>query len=629
MKVKKLLFGFCLAGCLVNSALGEWKPVEGKMLTPWGQKLEVASLWQEYPRPQLRRESWANLNGLWRYGMVGKDAVKPESWDGEILVPFCPESALSGVGRLLEPDQALWYERELAAKPVSGKRTLLHFGAVDYRTAVWVNGKEVGQHVGGHTPFSFDITDALNPSGNRLVVRVEDATEGYQLRGKQALKPQGITASRVSGIWQTVWLEEVPGRFIEDLDYGMETREKTTAPGKVATATVLKVTPKLAGTPLKNEKVRITVSFGGKTVATGQGGGELSIEIPEPKLWTPDTPSLYDVKAELLDAKGKAVDSVESYTALRQVSRIVDAYGQPKLALNGKEIFLLGPLEQGWWPDGLLTPPSDEAMLADLKFLKAAGFNMLRKHVKVEPSRYYYHCDRLGLVVWQDHVNAGLGPKDPPIGASPNWIRLRPDPQDATWPDDAHQQWVAEYKAMVDHLRDHPSIFIWCPFNEAWGQHRSMEIGQMAKEYDPTRLVCHASGGNFWPVGDIASQHNYPNPRFPMDDPRFKNMIKVAGEMGGYGLSLEGHTFPSGRKDWSYRTAKSLDEWQSFYRMTLEELTPLRANGLSAAVYTQAADFENEVNGFQSYDRVTKVDPAWLKSLNEALITGERFGARR
>lgn len=601
-----------------------------KMFTLGNGRVDASSIWTEYPRPPLRRESWTNLNGLWWYGIVGKDAAQPETWDGEILVPFCPESALSGVGRLLEPDQALWYERELVAKPVSGKRTLLHFEAVDYRTTVWVNGKEVGQHVGGHTPFSFDITEALNTSGNRLVVRVEDATEGFQLRGKQALKPQGITASRVSGIWQTVWLEEVPERFIEDLDYLTEFPSVATGPDKAPGVTVLKVTPTLKGEPLKNEKVRITVSFGGKTVATGQGNGELRIEIPEPKLWSPDTPSLYDVKAELLDAKGKAVDSVDSYTALRQVSKIVDAYGRPKLALNGKEIFLLGPLEQGWWPDGLLTPPSDEAMLADLKFIKAAGFNMVRKHVKVEPSRYYYHCDRLGLVVWQDQVNAGLGPKDQPIGASPNWIRLNLNPQDASWSEEAHQQWVIEYKAMVDHLRDHPSIFIWCPFNEAWGQHRSMEIGQMAKDYDPTRLVCLASGGNFWPVGDIASQHNYPNPRFPIDDPRFKNMIKVAGEMGGYGWPLEGHQFPSGRKDWSYRTAKSLDEWQSFYRHTMNELMPLREVGLSAAVYTQAADFENEVNGLMSYDRVPKVDPAWLKPLNEALIKGERFaGARR
>lgn len=621
----KAFFVGCFAICSAYCAFADWEPMAGKMLTSWGEKLNAASVWQEYPRAQLRREKWANLNGLWNYTITGKDAGQPETWGGEILVPFCPESTLSGVGKLLEPDQALWYQRELAVKPAGSNRTILHFEAVDYQTTVWVNGKEVGKHVGGHTPFAFDITDALNPSGNRLVVRVEDATEGYQLRGKQSLKPQGITASRVSGIWQTVWLEEVPGRFIEDLDYGMETREKTIAPGKVATSTILKVKPKLAGKALKNEKVRVTVSFGGKTVANGQGAGELGIEIPEPKLWSPDSPSLYDVKAELLDAKGKPVDVVDSYTALRQVSKIVDAYGRPKLALNGKEIFLLGPLDQGWWPDGLLTPPSDEAMLSDLKFIKAAGFNMVRKHVKVEPDRFYYYCDLLGLAVWQDQVNAGLGPKDPPLGASPNWIRLTPNPQDATWPDDAHQQWVTEYKAMVDHLRDHPSILIWCPFNEAWGQHRTMEVGQMAKEYDSTRLVCIASGGNFWPVGDIASQHNYPNPRFPMDDPRFRDFIKVAGEMGGYGLPLEGHHFDSGRNDWSYRTAKSLDEWKSNYRRTIEELMPLRAAGLSAAVYTQTSDFENEVNGFQSYDRVPKVDPAWLKPLNEKVITGEQF----
>ncbi|RYD23029.1 MAG: glycoside hydrolase family 2, partial [Verrucomicrobiaceae bacterium] len=383
----------------------------------------------------------------------------------------------------------------------------------------------------------------------------------------------------------------------------------------------LLVKAKLAGPALAGEILRVAVSFEGKEVVTAKGEpGKLLIAIPDAKWWTPDTPHLYDLTVELLDGTGKVIDTVQSYTALRTVGKVRDERGHLKVALNGKEIFLMGPLDQGWWPDGLLTPPSEEAMIADLKFIKAAGFNMVRKHVKVEPARYYYHCDRIGLAVWQDQVSAGMWERDEPKGASPPWTRLEPNPKDASWPEEARQQWIKEYKEMVDALRDHPSILIWCPFNESWGQHDSMEIGKMAKEYDPTRLVCLASGGNFWPVGDIASHHSYPDPQFPVDDPQFKDFIKVVGEMGGHGWAVEGHQWKSENKSWSYSMPDSLDQWKTRYEWTMSKMKDLREGGVSVGVYTQTSDVETEVNGLLTYDRVPKVDATWLKAVNDQVM---------
>jgi beta-galactosidase/beta-glucuronidase len=631
----------------------EWQLAGSPMLTKWGRELKLEQVWSEHPRPQLQRKSWTNLNGLWSYAVAGKGddetgrvrllsagkgeveaTVRSQLLSGEILVPFCPESSLSGVGRLIEPGESLWYQRALPAKPVAGERTLLHFEAVDYETTVWVNDKEVGNHVGGNIPFTFDITAALTDGPNQLVVRANDATEGYQLNGKQALKPGTITYTRVSGIWQTVWLEQVPERYVEDLDFEtvVETPEARDqdqgVEEKTGMRTSLLLKAKLGGVPVADENVRVTVSFGGKEVAVGKGSGKLAIEIPEPMWWTPDKPNLYDLKVELLDGGGKILDSVQSYTALRTVGKVRGAGGHLQIALNGKATFLYGPLDQGWWPDGLLTPPSDEAMLSDLQFLKAAGFNMLRKHVKVENSRYYYHCDRLGIAVWQDQVSAGLGSIGTPADVSPRWTRMNPNPKDAIWPEEAKKQWIAEYKEMVDHLHDHPSILIWSLFNEAWGQHDSLELGKMAGEYDSTRLVSIASGGNFWPVGDIASQHHYTEPEFPFADPRFENFIKVCGEMGGYGLAVEGHLMNPAAKAWGYggKTVPLFD-WKVSYSATANQLASLRDQGLSAGVYTQTSDIVNEVNGLLTYDRVPKVDAAWLKKINDAVIRG-RTGSR-
>ena len=621
--------------CSLQAATAEWKPVGGKMLTPWGSNLDPTAVWAEYPRPQLQRKNWTCLNGLWSYGIGGKEeedaTVRSRLLMEKILVPFCPESPLSGVGKLIESGQSLWYQRSVPAMPVAGERTLLHFEAVDYETTVWVNDKEVGKHIGGNTPFSIDITPALTDGENKLVVRVNDATEGYQLNGKQALNPGGITYTRVTGIWQTVWLEQVPERFVEDLDFETVVEEEKpeardqTQDIQEEKKVFLAIRSKLTGSPVSGEKLRVAVSFDGEEVASGTGSDKLAIAIPEPKWWTPDHPNLYDLKVELLDGAGKVLDTVQSYSALRTVGKVRGNGGNLQIALNGKETFLFGPLDQGWWPDGLLTPPSDEAMLSDLQFLKAAGFNMVRKHVKVENARYYYHCDKLGIAVWQDQVSAGLGSGGAPEGISPKWTRMAANPQDATWPEDAKQQWITEYRAMVDALRDHPSILIWSLFNESWGQHDSMELGKMAVAYDPTRLICIASGGNFWPVGDIASEHHYTEPEFPFADPRLQNFVKVCGEMGGHAWAMDGHVMNPELKKWGYGGApKSEAEWKECYSRTALQLGQLREQGLSAGVYTQTSDVENEVNGLLTYDRVPKVSAAWLKSMNDRVVQGRK-----
>ncbi len=594
------------------AAHAEWKPAGNKIMTQWAKDVTPDNAWDEYPRPQLQRENWTRLNGLWNYTITPKDAAEPGAWAGEILVPFCPESALSGVGKQLGPDQALWYERSFVTKKNEGKRTLINFEAVDYECTVWLNGKELGKHVGAHTPFSFDATDALKDGGNTLRVKVLDATGGFQMLGKQKLDPEGIWYTRVSGIWQSVWMEEVNARYIESISYDCD----------IKTGTII-VKPKLVGPQAAGESMNVLVeknTAAGVVLPPAGNPIETPVQISNPELWSPDSPKLYKIRI-VITSGGKITDLVTSYTALRELGKAKDKNGNWRFTLNGKPIFHWGPLDQGWWPDGLLTPPSEEAMISDIDFLKAAGFNMIRKHIKVEPRRYYYHCDQVGMMMWQDQVSMGRGPQTEPKGSNPPWTRMEPNPQEGQWPDAAHEQFVTEYKRMVDHLRDEPCIVSWQPFNEAWGQHRTMDTGKMAADYDKTRAINIASGGNFWPVGDVADEHAYPDPAFPLGDKRFDDYIKVVGEFGGHGWPVKDHLWDNSKDNWGYGgLPQSLDEWKARYSKSIDVLCGLRRQGISAGVYTQTTDVEGEINGLRTYDRIDKVPPAWLKTLSDKLL---------
>lgn len=592
-----------------HAADKSWQPVPGRMNTPWTSKVTPSNAWSEYPRPQFERKDWINLNGLWDYAVTAKDAGMPAEWQGKILVPFCLEATLSGVGKELQPDQALWYRRSFAAKPKDGRRVLLNFEAVDYHATVWVNGRQVGEHIGGNTAFTFDVTDALKKGANELVIRVWDETGGTQLRGKQTLTPGSIWYTRVSGIWQTVWLEEVAATHLADV-------KMTTA----ISPAVISITPNIAG-DAANAKVRVTATFKGRKVASVEGAGELKLPIADAKLWSPAHPNLYDLRLELLDAKGKVVDAVKSYAGLREVGRVKDAAGHWRFTLNGEVIFHWGPLDQGWWPDGLLTPPSDAGMRWDVDYLKAAGFNMIRKHIKVEPRRYYAHCDRVGMLLWQDQVSGGTGKSSGGQELSPKWTHLSPNPKDAEWSDEAHAQWMTELKRMMNQLHNHPSIVVWVPFNEAWGQHRTMAVGEFAVAHDPTRHINLASGGNFWPAGHIADEHKYPDPGFPFEQTRFNDYIKVVGEFGGHGWPEAGHLWREDKRNWGYGgLPKTKAEYLERYEKSLGILVDLKAKGISGGVYTQTTDVEGEINGLVTYDRkVMKIPAARLAELHRQL----------
>ncbi len=596
----------CLLAMSTLPALADWQPVKGKMMTKWGKELKPDAVWQEYPRPQLERAGWTNLNGLWDFSVTPKDAAQPAEWSQKILVPFCPEASLSGIGHLTEPTEALWYKRSLPG-PTVGKRTLLNFEAVDYSATVWVNGQPIGSHTGGSTAFSFDITAALKPVGNEIVLRAYDATENAQLSGKQRLKPEGIFYTRVSGIWQTVWLETVAERSIQDLDFVTDIK-----------AGSIEITPKLRGTPIVGEKIRATATRKSQVVTEGSGTNKILLTLPNAELWSPSEPNLYDLNVELLDANDQVLDSVKSYFALREIGKVKDAQGHWRFTLNGKPIFHWGPLDQGWWPDGLLTPPSDAAMISDVDFLKAAGFNMIRKHIKIEPRRYYQHCDKVGMLVWQDQVCMANSAEAKPAP----WTRLSRDPKEGVWPAESEKQFAIEYRAMVDQLRKHPSIVVWNVFNEAFGQHDTLEVGKMAVEYDKTRLVNVASGGNFWPVGDVADDHQYPAPGFPLGDLRFSEFIKVVGEFGGHGMAVPGHLWDKDSPNWGYNgLPKNHDEWKSRYARSIHILKRLRGHGIGGGVYTQTSDVESEINGLMTYDREQKVPISWLKPLSDELLS--------
>ncbi len=587
-------------------AQNAWKRVPGTIATPWADSVYPKHVLDAYPRPQMQREQWTNLNGLWDYAILPKTAGQniPATYQGQLLVPFAVESSLSGAGKTVGKDSVLWYHTVLQlTNPKNKQRTLLHFGAVDWQATIYVNGKEVGSHEGGYDPFTVDISSALiKGSKQELAVRVWDPSDdGPQPRGKQVKKPAGIWYTPVTGIWQTVWLETVPETYITALRSTTDL-DKATVTINAAIETLQPGDQLLVSA--WNNKEKIAEYTGSET--------NITLHIPDPKTWSPDHPFLYDLQVSIL-RKGKLIDQVKGYFAMRKISIAPDSHGIQKMMLNNKFCFQYGPLDQGWWPDGLYTAPTDAALKYDLLQTKAMGFNMIRKHVKVEPARWYYYCDQLGILVWQDMPSGDLG----------NHWENRPGVLGRATDKDRTPESIAIYHREWNHIMDalypFPCIVVWVPFNEAWGQFNTVEIAKETMQKDPSRLVNSASGGNFYTVGHIIDLHNYPDPAMPRPDVFGSRQALVLGEFGGLGLPMEGHTWQSS-KNWGYQSFKNQEELFQRYLTLTDKLQELIKAGLSAAVYTQTTDVEIEVNGFMTYDRkVLKMPLQHLHEVNTAL----------
>lgn len=598
--MKKNFLTMLLALALCGSTFAQWKPAGDKIKTSWGEQLDPKNVLPEYPRPIMERNDWKNLNGLWKYAITKKGDPTPAAYQGDILVPFAVESSLSGVGKMINEKEELWYQRTFDIPSAwRGKQILLHFGAVDWKAEVWVNDVKVGEHTGGFTPFYFDITSVLNKGNNDLVVKVWDPSDrGEQPRGKQIANPHGIWYTPVTGIWQTVWLEPVATQYITNL--------KTTPDIDNNSVKV-----EVAANTTSADKVEVKVFDGKNLVAKGAALNGVPVELTMPanaKLWSPDSPFLYNMEVTLYK-DGKAIDQVKSYTAMRKYSIRKGQNGITRLQLNNKDYFQFGPLDQGWWPDGLYTAPTDEALVYDLKKTKDFGYNIVRKHVKVEPARWYTHCDQLGLIVWQDMPNGGPSPQWQARNYFNGTEVIRSAASEANY--------RKEWKEIINCLYSYPSIAVWVPFNEAWGQFKTPEIVAWTKEYDPSRLVNPASGGNHYTCGDILDLHHYPGPNMFLYDPR---RATVLGEYGGIGLVVEGNTWVNDKKNWGYVKFNTSDEVTNEYIKYGKHLLELIRKGFSAAVYTQTTDVEGEINGLMTYDRkVIKMNEAKVREINQQI----------
>ena len=564
------------------------------MKTPWTDQVDRNQPLPEYPRPQLARADWMNLNGPWDYAITA-GTRQPAAYEGSILVPFSPEAELSGVGRSLKSGECLWYHRQvLIPAQFGGKRLLLHFGAVDQTATVWVNDRQAGSHVGGYLPFTLDITDLIENGAADIVVRVTDDTEKSGLtRGKQRSKRGGIWYTPQSGIWQTVWMEAVPESYVKNL----------------------LITP-----DFDSAAVEIAAEIVGNELAYAQFNGQsyllpARIPVPDFEPWCPENPKLYGFTVTCGE------DLVQSYFAMRKFSVEKDEKGVPRLFLNNRPYFHNGLLDQGYWPDGLYTAPTDEAMIYDISTAKAMGFNMLRKHIKVEPLRWYYHCDRYGMLVWQD-MPCGGGRYDPLIVSAPlvtnihlrdtaYWLFGRSDSK-------ARAQFKAELGAMVNHLVNCPCIAMWVPFNEGWGQFDAAKMHDFVRSIDPTRTIDHASGWHDQGVGQVVSRHVYFRKyAFKADK---KGRAVLLSEFGGYNHHVSGHCFNN--KNFGYKNFETPAQLEiAIEDLYQKQIGPAKMEGLAAAVYTQLSDVEDELNGLMTYDRkVVKIAP---ESMRKAIDVGK------
>ncbi|MEH6703708.1 MAG: sugar-binding domain-containing protein [Galbibacter orientalis] len=598
-KEKSILLGITLLFSVVAVAQ-QWKPAGKKIKTSWAEKIDVNNVLGEYPRPIMVRKEWKNLNGLWDYSIQKKGGEAPKKGDGKILVPFAVESSLSGVMKEVGAENELWYNKTFTIPDNwDGSNILLHFGAVDWKSDIWLNGVKIGSHTGGYTPFSFDITPFLSSGEQKLTVKVWDPTsDGPQPRGKQVKNPDGIWYTPVTGIWQTVWLEPVAEKSIKNLKITPDIDNSA-----------IKIKPLLTNASY-GDIIEVTIKENNKVIAVSKASAneEVEIYIENQKLWSPESPFLYDLTVKLLSGD-TTTDTVDSYFAMRKISKKRDENGVVRMQLNNKDYFQFGPLDQGWWPDGLYTAPTDEALKYDIVKTKELGFNMIRKHVKVEPARWYTHCDELGILVWQDMPNGD---------AAPIWQNRKYfDGTALKRSAKSEQIYRKEWKEIIDYLYSYPSIVVWVPFNEAWGQFKTVEITEWTQQYDPSRLINSASGGNHFQTGDILDLHNYPGPDMYLYDAQ---RVTVLGEYGGIGLPLEGHLWKTDN-NWGYVKFKNSKETTEEYIKYAKKLKGFVKTGFSAAVYTQTTDVEGEVNGFMTYDRkVDKMDFKKVREINQEVI---------
>jgi hypothetical protein len=604
LNLKKLIISYCLS-TLFFVANAQYRQQPVSISSPWASQINETNAWQEYPRPQLVREEWKNLNGLWDYAITNKGENIPTNFQGKILVPYSIESSLSGVQKALRPTQELWYNKEVSIPATwKGKNVVLHFGAVDYQSDLYVNGKHVGQHTGGSDPFSYDITAFLSADAvQQISLKVFDPTDtDIQPRGKQSLNPKGFWYTAVSGIWQTVWMEPVDATRIfvlnpvADIDNGTITLNSSLT------------------NSLGDEEMEVQVFYQGEQIKeiTSPYRSALKIDLKNANLWSPEHPNLYQLKLKIT-RKGTELDKISSYFAMRKISLAKDHNGFTRLALNNKPYFQWGTLDQGWWPESLLTPPSDAAMKFDMEMVKRMGFNMIRKHIKVEPARYYYHADTMGLLLWQDMPSGFIGIHDVDqhvkFDAKKDWDR----------PEASAKSFKSEWKSIMDNLRFFSSIVVWVPFNEGWGQFQTKEVADWTINYDKDRLVDATSGWTDRNVGHMFDAHQYPGPSMepPSQNP---GRAIVLGEFGGLGWPVKGNLWNEDKRNWGYRTYLDKNTFHNEFSKVINNIYPLLARGLSAAIYTQTSDVEAEVNGLMTYDRkFQKISDQLMKKLSEPL----------